>query len=156
MVTLLKPPEFVVLLNILKFLPPSVNQLSSCLGTGIGVSGGAMNGRVVFTQEDIDYWRTKEIGTFLILLRRDTVPDDIREIFAADGLLTVKGGVTSHASVIAHKLGKTCVVGCGNLLCNDRDKVGIFGETVIRSGDHISIDGYDGSVFLGKRVIHPD
>ncbi len=83
------------------------------LGHGIGVSGGAMSGRLVFNLKEIDEWRLLEPGTHLILARADTVPDDIREIHAADGLLTARGGLTSHAAVVAHRLGKTCVVGCG-------------------------------------------
>jgi pyruvate,orthophosphate dikinase len=89
------------------------------VGHGIGVSGGAMSGRIIFDLEEIDQWRTIEPETYLILVRNDTVPDDIREIYAADGLLTARGGVTSHAAVVAHRLGKTCIVGCGNLVCRE-------------------------------------
>ena len=119
------------------------------LGHGIGVSGGAMSGRLVFSLEDIDQWRVKEPETFLILARADTVPDDIREIFAADALLTARGGVTSHAAVVAHRLGKTCVVGCGNLLCNEKAKTIHFDEALLESGDYISIDGAKGDVYRG-------
>jgi pyruvate,orthophosphate dikinase len=120
------------------------------LGHGIGVAGGAMSGRAVFTLEEIDRWRDAEPGSSLILVRGDTVPDDIREIYAADGLLTARGGLTSHASVVAHRLGKTCVVGCGSLLCSEKEKTASFDRVVIRSGDHISIDGREGSVYQGK------
>ena len=120
------------------------------LGHGIGISGGAMSGRVVFNLEDIDKWRRKEPKTSLILARSDTVPDDIREIYAADGLLTARGGVTSHASVVAHRLGKTCVVGCGDLECDEKKKSCYFNEIRVNSGDYISIDGHEGSVYLGK------
>lgn len=119
------------------------------LGHGIGVAGGAMGGRAVFTLEEIDHWREVEPYTALILMRGDTVPDDIREIHAADGLLTARGGLTSHASVVAHRLGKTCVVGCGNLVCSEKEKTAQFNQVVIRSGDHISIDGREGSVYQG-------
>ncbi len=119
------------------------------LGHGIGVSGGAMSGRVVFDLEEIDKWRTQEPGTPLILLRNDTVPDDIREIHAADGLLTARGGLTSHAAVVAHRLGKTCVVGCENLICNEKEKNCHFNRFFIKSGDYISIDGHQGSVYQG-------
>jgi pyruvate, orthophosphate dikinase len=120
------------------------------LGHGIGVAGGAMSGRAVFTLEEIDRWRDAEPGSSLILVRGDTVPDDIREIYAADGLLTARGGLTSHASVVAHRLGKTCVVGCGSLVCSEKEKTASFDRVVIRSGDHISIDGREGSVYQGK------
>ncbi len=119
------------------------------LGHGIGVSGGAMSGRVVFTLEEIDQWRSKEPETSLILVRSDTVPDDIREIFAADGLLTARGGLTSHAAVVAHRLGKTCVVGCGNLICNERDRSCVFSDRKLKAGDYISIDGQQGTVYQG-------
>jgi pyruvate,orthophosphate dikinase len=119
------------------------------LGHGIGVSGGAMTGRLVFNLKEIEKWRIQEPGTNLILARADTVPDDIREIHAADGLLTARGGLTSHASVVAHRLGKTCVVGCGDLICDERKKTCEFNKVVVKTGDHISIDGHEGSVFRG-------
>jgi pyruvate,orthophosphate dikinase len=120
------------------------------LGHGIGVSGGAISGRVVFSLEEIDHWREREPETPLILVRGDTVPDDIREIFAADGLLTARGGVTSHASVVAHRLEKKCVVGCNKLVCDERLKTCRFDQEKIQSGDFISIDGHEGSVFKGR------
>ncbi len=123
------------------------------LGHGIGVAGGAMSGRAVFTLAEIDRWRETEPGTALILIRGDTVPDDIKEIFASDGVLTARGGLTSHASVVAHRLGKTCVVGCGTLVCNEKKKTAEFNQVVIRSGDHISIDGREGSVYQGAMNI---
>ncbi len=120
------------------------------LGNGIGVAGGAMSGRAVFNLEEIDRWRAEEPGTSLILIRGDTVPDDIREIHAADGLLTARGGLTSHASVVAHRLDKTCVVGCATLLCSEKKKTARFDQVLIRSGDYISIDGREGSVYQGE------
>ncbi|NQT69428.1 MAG: pyruvate, phosphate dikinase, partial [Desulfobacteraceae bacterium] len=125
------------------------------LGHGIGVSGGAMSGRIVFSLQEIDKWRTEEPDTSLILVRGDTVPDDIREIYAADGLLTARGGVTSHAAVVAHRLGKTCVVGCGNLICNEAAKNCTFDQVLFKSGDHLSIDGREGSVYRGLMRINP-
>ncbi|MCP4623711.1 MAG: pyruvate, phosphate dikinase [bacterium] len=119
------------------------------LGHGIGVSGGAMSGRLVFDLEEIEKWRIKEPGTNLILARADTVPDDIREIHAADGLLTGRGGLTSHAAVVAHRLGKTCVVGCGDFVCDERKKSCEFNQILVKAGDHISIEGHEGSVFRG-------
>ncbi len=123
------------------------------LGSGIGVSGGAMSGRLVFSLEEIDRWRQKEPETSLILVRGDTVPDDIREIFSADGILTAKGGVTSHAAVVAHRLEKTCVVGCGNLICDEKRKACHFNRRRLSTGDFISIDGREGSVYDGHMKI---
>jgi pyruvate,orthophosphate dikinase len=135
--------------KVLTFAPEEVNG-NRLLGHGIGVSGGAMVGRVVFSLEEIDQWREKESGTSLILVRGDTVPDDIREIFSSDGLLTARGGMTSHAAVVAHRIGKTCVVGCENMFCNEMEKNFILNRKLIRSGDFISIDGRTGSVYVGK------
>ena len=117
------------------------------LGHGVGVSGGAMSGRIVFDLKEIDHWKREEPETSLILVRGDTVPDDIREIYAADGLLTARGGVTSHAAVVAYRLGKTCIVGCGNLVCNEKEKNCRFDNLEFRSGDYLSIDGREGSVY---------
>ena len=119
------------------------------LGHGVGVSGGAMSGRLVFTLEEIEEWRVMDPGANLILARNDTVPDDIQEIHAADGLLTARGGMTSHAAVIAHRLGKTCVVSVTNLDCNEREKYCEFNQLKIKSGEHISIDGHEGPVYRG-------
>ncbi|MBF0564426.1 MAG: pyruvate, phosphate dikinase [Nitrospirae bacterium] len=119
------------------------------LGHGIGVSGGARSGRVVFTLEEISAWRRAEPETPLILVRADTVPDDISEIYAADGLFTARGGATSHASIVAGRLGKTCVVGCADLECNEKQKIFVLNQKTIKSGDFISIDGSEGAIYLG-------
>ena len=122
---------------------------NTVLGHGIGVSGGAMSGRVVFTLEEIDKWRKLEPDSALILIRGDIVPDDIKEIYATDGLLTARGGVTSHAAVVAYRLGKTGVVGCGNLICNEKEKFCLINQVHFKSGDFISINGREGSVYQG-------
>lgn len=121
----------------------------SYLAHGIGVSGGAMSGRIVFTLEDIAAWRKAEPETLLILLRNDTVPDDIKEIHATDGLLTARGGITSHASVVAHRLDKTCVVGCSDLYCDEKNKTCTFGSLTFHQGDYLSINGQEGSIYKG-------
>ncbi len=123
------------------------------LGHGIGVSGGAMTGRIVFTLEEIKHWRKAEPETSLIIVRGDTVPDDIREIHEADGLLTARGGSTSHAAIVAHRLGKTCVVGCANMVCMEKQRTCSFNQESLKSGDWVSIDGREGSVYSGKMKI---
>ena len=123
------------------------------LGHGIGVSGGAMIGRIVFTLKEIRHWRREEPETPLIIVRGDTVPDDIKEIHEADGLLTARGGSTSHAAIVAHRLGKTCVVGCANLVCMERQRMCSFNQEFLKSGDWVSIDGREGSVYSGKMKI---
>jgi pyruvate,orthophosphate dikinase len=120
------------------------------LGHGIGVSGGALSGRVVFSLEDITWWKAAEPGSSLILVRGDTVPDDIKEISAADGLLTARGGATSHAAIVATRLDKTCVVGCRDLVCMEKEKKCIIHHHIVNAGEFISIDGVEGSIYLGK------
>ena len=77
------------------------------------------------------------------------MPDDILEISAADGLLTARGGLSSHAAVLAHSLGKTCVVGCSSMICNEAEKTCMFNDARLSSGDFISIDGSEGTVYQG-------
>lgn len=120
------------------------------VGHGIGVSGGAMAGRVVYSLDEIQYWRKEEPETSLILVRGDTVPDDIKEISEADGLLTGRGGATSHAAIVAHRLEKTCVVGCANLVCRERDGTCSIESFLMTTGDWISIDGQEGSIYQGR------
>jgi pyruvate,orthophosphate dikinase len=138
--------------KVLAFDPKELSD-GRLLGHGIGVSGGAMSGRVVFSLEEMDGWRRREPDTRLILVRGDTVPDDIREIYAADGLLTARGGLTSHAAVVAHRLGKTCVTGCVNMECYEKQRYFLFDRQRLESGDHISIDGTRGSVYQGLLTI---
>jgi len=124
------------------------------LGQGIGVSGGAMTGRIVFTLEEIDNFRKIDPHAKLILLRNDTVPDDILEIDAADGILTARGGLTSHAAVVTYNLGKTCIVGCENLVCNEPAKECMLNNIRMTTGDYISINGQKGSVYKGAIKIN--
>jgi pyruvate,orthophosphate dikinase len=123
---------------------------AASLGRGIGVSGGGVSGRLVFSLEDIRAWRDKDPTAPLILVRGDTAPDDIKEIFEADGLLTARGGSTSHAAIVAHRLNKTCVVGCADLICDESTKTCRLGEARLGPGDWVSIDGLDGAVYLGQ------
>ncbi|MFH1488020.1 MAG: PEP/pyruvate-binding domain-containing protein, partial [Pseudomonadota bacterium] len=123
------------------------------IGHGIGVSGGAMAGRAVFSLEEIREWRSREPVTYLILIRGDTVPDDIMEIYEADGLLTARGGSTSHAAIVAHRLGKTCVVGCAYLICMEKERHCNIHQHLIKSGDWIGIEGQTGSIYFGKLEI---
>ncbi len=134
--------------KVLSFAPEPESE-ARLMCHGIGVSGGAMTGRLVYNLEEIRTWRKKEPGTSLILVRSDTVPDDINEIYEADGLLTGRGGSTSHAAVVAHRLGKTCVVGCENLTCLEKEGSCSFNQIFMKSGDWISIDGREGSIYSG-------
>jgi pyruvate,orthophosphate dikinase len=128
---------------------PEHKQNACYLAHGIGVSAGALSGRLVFSLEEVKFWRKKEPQTALILARADTAPDDIKEIHATDGLLTARGGVTSHAAVVAHRLGKTCVAGCGEMICDEGARTITFANHQLHSGDFISIDGREGAVYQG-------
>jgi pyruvate, orthophosphate dikinase len=119
------------------------------LGRGIGIGGGAINGIVAIDMEDLLNLGKSNPGERLILLRPDTVPDDIGIIFECDGLLTAKGGATSHAAVTAVRLGKICVVNCTDLIVNDVKKECTINGTVLKPGDKIAIDGHLGNVFSG-------
>lgn len=132
---------------------PSDELHDKYLGNGIGVSGGALCGMAVFTLDEIHKWRREAPDLPLILIRSDTVPDDIKEISLSDGLLTARGGQTSHAAIVALRLRKTCVVGCAGLvLLSDKGPCRIYG-TEIHPGDFLSIDGQEGSIYLGRHPV---
>ena len=126
------------------------------LGKGIGVSGSALCGRAVFSEENIEKMRRDDPDTPLILIRQDTVPEDIREISLSEGLLTSRGGQTSHASVVATRLEKTCVVGCRDLQVYETDEYAQIDGQQIRFGDPISIDGRSGLLVRGMHEIREE
>jgi pyruvate,orthophosphate dikinase len=128
----------------------------SFLGKGIGVSGSALSGRAVFTEENILELRATDPKTPLILIRQDTVPEDIKVIDMAEGLLTSRGGQTSHASVVAVRLEKTCVVGCKHLKVYEAGEYCEIGTQVIRFGDPVSIDGRKGLLLAGMHPIQEE
>jgi len=123
------------------------------LGRGIGVGGGAMNGVVVFDMQDLERHGDQTPEIMRVLVRPDTVPDDIGLIFECDGLLTARGGATSHAAVTASRLGKTCVVNCRVLDVDDEAKTCRIGGHQFRSGDPIAIDGRLGAIYSGHHEI---
>jgi pyruvate,orthophosphate dikinase len=124
----------------------------SMLGRGIGVCGGALSGRAVFNIKNIQALRAESPSTPLILIRSDTVPEDIHEISQADGVLTARGGQTSHASIVTIRLEKTCVVGCETLKVFESESRCVINDREIRFGDTISIDGRSGILLSGE---HP-
>lgn len=123
---------------------------NNILTKGIGVSGSAMSGRAVFTEENIKQLRQEEDAGDLILLRQDTVPEDIREISMVDGLITSRGGQTSHASVVATRLEKTCVVGCRDMAVYEAEEYAEVNGCRINFGDPVSIDGRHGLLIKGN------
>jgi pyruvate,orthophosphate dikinase len=131
---------------------PSESLERAKLATGIGAGGGALSGRVAHTAEDIAELRRRFPEDPIILLRPDTVPDDIPLILQADGMVTARGGATSHAAVAAQRLGRTCVVGCRDLRVEEgRGRSSLSGRS-IAMGSFLSINGMDGSIYLGR---HP-
>ena len=126
----------------------------STLAKGIGVSGSALAGKAVFTSEDIALLRAREPETPLILIRQDTVPEDITIISLTDGLLTSRGGQTSHASVVAVRLEKTCVVGCKQLRVYE-SHAEVNGHR-IEFGDEVSIDGRNGLLLRGSHPVREE
>lgn len=120
------------------------------IGKGIGAGGGCMSGMVSFDMEDLLNNKKRYPAENHILVRPDTVPDDIQMIFICDGLVTGRGGVTSHAAVAAGQLGKVCVVNCRELVVNDREKRCQINNQVIEKGNLISIDGNLGHIYLGR------
>lgn len=129
------------------------NDKMELVGRGIGVGGGAMNGRVAFDTDDIAVLRKAHPKDDIILVRPDTVPDDIGMIFETNGLLTGKGGATSHAAVTAVRLGKTSVVNCTSLHVFEDEKRCEINSAMFKSGDLISIDGNLGNVYKGNYAI---
>ncbi|MGI6731626.1 MAG: PEP/pyruvate-binding domain-containing protein [Anaerovoracaceae bacterium] len=123
------------------------------VGHGIGVSSGVVSGFLAIDESDMKELKEKHPGAKIILVRPDTVPDDIPLIFSCDGLVTSKGGVTSHAAVTAAGLGKVCIVKCGGLQVDEVEKKCIINGHVFVSGDPISIDGGLGNVYAGNYEI---
>jgi len=125
----------------------------SLAGRGIGIGGGAMNGRVAFDLDDMKKVRKKYPNQKVILIRPDTVPDDIGMIFETDGLLTARGGATSHAAVTAVRLGKTAIVNCSKLKVYEDKKYCKLNRVTFNVGDEIAIDGSLGNIFEGNYSI---
>jgi pyruvate,orthophosphate dikinase len=132
-----------------KIFKENERLISSYMGAGIGVSGGALCGRAVFSEDEIHSFRSSEPGTPLILIRPDTVPDDVGILLQVDGLLTARGGGTSHAAVTIPQLQKVGVVGFGKLEVYESERYSIVEGKRIDGGDFICIDGWSGSVYYG-------
>ena len=116
-------------------------------GRGLGASPGAACGQVVFSAEDAETW--KEAGKKVILVRLETSPEDITGMKAAQGILTVRGGMTSHAAVVARGMGKCCVSGCGDINMDEENKQFTLAGKTYHEGDYISIDGSTGKIYDG-------
>lgn len=130
-------------------IDPSEKYADKVIAKGLPASPGAATGQVVFFAKDAEEWTKK--GKEVILLRPETSPEDIGGMHAAKGILTARGGLTSHAAVVARGMGKPCVVGCEDLIVDEKSKTAKTkdGKHTIKEGDWITIDGKTGEVILG-------
>ena len=117
------------------------------MGRGLGASPGAACGQVVFSAEDAETWHAE--GKKVVLVRLETSPEDITGMKASQGILTVRGGMTSHAAVVARGMGKCCVSGCGEIAMDEENKKFTLNGKTYHEGDYISIDGSTGNIYDG-------
>ena len=118
------------------------------LGKGLGASPGAACGKAVFTADDAVEWAAR--GEKVVLVRLETSPEDITGMKAAQGILTVRGGMTSHAAVVARGMGTCCVSGCGDIKMDEENKKFTLAGKTFNEGDYISIDGSTGNIYEGQ------
>ena len=117
------------------------------IGKGLGASPGAACGKIVFTAEDAEAWKAR--GEKVILVRLETSPEDITGMKASQGILTVRGGMTSHAAVVARGMGSCCVSGCSAITMDEANKKFTLGGKEFHEGDYISLDGTTGKIYKG-------
>ncbi|MFA7675832.1 MAG: pyruvate, phosphate dikinase, partial [Candidatus Shapirobacteria bacterium] len=129
-------------------LDPKEKAKFNVIANGLPASPGAASGQVVFNAETAVDW--VENGKKVILVRAETSPEDIAGMNAASGILTARGGMTSHAAVVARGMGKCCVSGCESVVVMEKAKIFKVGDIEVKEGDLITIDGTAGQVFLGK------
>jgi pyruvate,orthophosphate dikinase len=133
---------------------PQAEKNATVLARGLPASPGAATGRVVFCAEDAEAWAQR--GEKVILTRIETSPEDIGGMNVAVGVLTSRGGMTSHAAVVARGMGKCCVAGVGALAIDYREKRFMVANTLIKEGDYISINGSAGTVYAGQiKTVEP-
>ncbi|KAK4767647.1 hypothetical protein SAY86_015397 [Trapa natans] len=123
------------------------------VATGLPASPGAAVGQVVFSADDAEVWHAQ--GKSVILVRTETSPEDVGGMHAAAGILTARGGMTSHAAVVARGWGKCCVSGCADIRVNDAEKVLAIRDSILYEGEWISLNGSTGEVILGKQPLSP-
>ena len=137
--------------NLDTLLHPQFDQkelkAATPVGKGLGASPGAACGKVVFTAEDAEKWHAN--GEKVVLVRLETSPEDITGMKASQGILTVRGGMTSHAAVVARGMGTCCVSGCGDIVMNEENKQFTLAGKTYHEGDYISIDGTTGNIYDG-------
>ena len=122
-------------------------KASTPMGKGLGASPGAACGKIVFTADDAVEWAAR--GEKVVLVRLETSPEDITGMKSAQGILTVRGGMTSHAAVVARGMGECCVSGCGDIIMDEANKKFTLAGKEFHEGDFISIDGSTGNIYDG-------
>ena len=140
-----------------KLLHPRIDPhaIISPIARGLGASPGAATGRAVFSAKDALEWAGRGLSVILVL--EQTSPDDIHGMKKSQGILTSRGGITSHAAVVARGMSRTCIVGCTELDIDVENRSFTVGEHVVREGDEITLDGISGAVMLGQvATIQPD
>ncbi|EMS52969.1 Pyruvate, phosphate dikinase 1, chloroplastic [Triticum urartu] len=133
--------------------PEAASYKGKVITTGLPASPGAAVGQIVFTAEDAEAWHAQ--GKSAILVRTETSPEDVGGMHAAAGILTARGGMTSHAAVVARGWGKCCVSGCSSIRVNEIEKVVAIEDKMLYEGDWISLNGSTGEVILGKQPLSP-
>ena len=123
-------------------------KAATSAGKGLGASPGAACGKIVFTAEDAENWNAR--GEKVVLVRLETSPEDITGMKASQGILTVRGGMTSHAAVVARGMGTCCVSGCGDIAMDEENKKFTLAGKEYHEGDYISIDGTTGNIYDGQ------
>ena len=118
------------------------------IGRGLGASPGAACGKIVFSAEDAEEWAAR--GEKVVLVRLETSPEDITGMKVSQGILTVRGGMTSHAAVVARGMGTCCVSGCDDIAMDEANKKFTLAGQEFKEGDYISIDGSTGNIYAGK------
>ncbi|MEN9530548.1 MAG: hypothetical protein RI932_2421 [Pseudomonadota bacterium] len=133
-----------------KLLHPTLDPRAhrQVIAKGLPASPGACSGRVVFDSKDAEAWAAR--GEAIVLVRDETSPEDIGGMHVSKGFLTARGGMTSHAAVVARQMGKSCIAGCGALRIYSNDKYFKVGRIEVFEGDWITLDGASGEVMLGK------
>ncbi len=126
---------------------PAALKAAEAIGKGLGASPGAACGKIVFTADDAVAWHDR--GEKVVLVRLETSPEDITGMKAAEGILTVRGGMTSHAAVVARGMGECCVSGCGDIAMDEANKKFTLAGKTFKEGDIISLDGSTGKIYDG-------
>ncbi len=138
--------------NLDTLLHPQFDQkalkAATPMGKGLGASPGAACGKIVFSAEDAEEWAAK--GEKVVLVRLETSPEDITGMKVSQGILTVRGGMTSHAAVVARGMGTCCVSGCGDIAMDEENKKFTLAGKEFHEGDYISIDGTTGNIYDGQ------